>query len=108
MGPRPTLVAGPWYPVLAAILGPVLRSLRIGWYSDPYYSYPYGWPRLSAQNVLTLGLREGRLLPGASIQGFLYLQHATARGNLLTVSWTPRLAGGTPLATLSAQFRIVR
>jgi hypothetical protein len=58
--------------------------------------------------VLILGLREGRLLPSASIQGFLYLQYATARGNLLTVSWTPRFAGGAPLQTLSAQFRIVR
>jgi hypothetical protein len=53
-------------------------------------------------------MREGRLLPGASIQGFLYFQQATARGNLLTVSWTPRLAGGTVLETLAAQFRIVR
>jgi hypothetical protein len=58
--------------------------------------------------VLRLGLREGRLLAGASVEGFVFLQHATAQGAFLTVSWTPRLAAGTPLATLSAKFRIVR
>ena len=108
VGPRPTLVAGPWYPYWPRFWSPYYGPYGSGWYSDPYYSYPYRWPQLSAQNVLILGLREGRLLPGASIQGFLYLQHATARGNLLTVSWTPRFAGGAPLQTLSAQFRIVR
>jgi hypothetical protein len=108
VGLRPTLVAGPWYPYWPRFWSPYYGPYGSGWYSDPYYSYPYRWPQLSAQNVLILGLREGRLLPGASIQGFLYLQHATARGNLLTVSWTPRFAGGAPLQTLSAQFRIVR
>jgi hypothetical protein len=109
VGPRPTLVAGPWYPYWPRYRGPYYGFYGSGWYSDPYYSsYPYGWPQLSAQNVLILGLREGRLLPGASIQGFLYLQRATAHGNLLTVSWTPRLADGASLETLSAQFRIVR
>ena len=106
-GPRPMLVAGPWYPYWPRYWGPYYGPYGTWWYSDPY-SYPYGWPRPSAQNVLTLALRDGRLLPGASIQGFLYLQRATTQANLLTVSWTPRLTNGTPLATLSAQFRIVR
>ena len=52
-----------------------------------------------AQDVVTLGLREGRLFAGASVEGFVFLQHATARGASLTVSWTPRLASGTPLAS---------
>ena len=75
-------------------------------YSYPYY--PYGWPPATGYDLLTLGLREGRVLPGARVQGFLYLQQATRKGNLLTLSWTPVTADGTPLATLSTQFRIVR
>jgi hypothetical protein len=75
-------------------------------YAYPYY--PYGWPPATGYDLLTLGLREGRVLPGARVQGFLYLQQATQKGNQLTLSWTPVTAGGTPLATLSAQFRIVR
>jgi hypothetical protein len=103
------MVAGPWYPYWPRYWGPYYGPYGSGWYSDPYYSYyPYGWPQLTTQNLLILAMREGRLLPGASIQGFLYFQQATARGTLLTVSWTPRLAGGTVLETLAAQFRIVR
>lgn len=70
--------------------------------------YPYRWPRAPAYDILTLGLREGRILPGARVEGFLYLQQATRKGNLLTLSWTPVGTGGKPLATLSSQFRIVR
>lgn len=110
-GPRPILLAGPWYPYRpwywGSYYGPYYGPYGPWWYPDPYY-YPYAWPRSTAQDVLTLGLREGPLLSGASVQGFLYLQQATARGSVLTVSWTPRLASGAPLATLSAQFRIVR
>jgi hypothetical protein len=57
---------------------------------------------------LTLGLREGPLLPGASVQGFIFFQQATARGNILSVSWTPRLSNGALLPPLSSQFRIIR
>jgi hypothetical protein len=104
------LIAGPWYPYPGRYWGP---------YYGPYY-WPYGpwgywapyypsyWPRPFPQDVVTLGLREGPLLPGASLQGFLYFQRATARGNFLTVSWIPRLSGGTALPTLSTQLRIVR
>jgi len=53
-------------------------------------------------------LREGRLLAGASVEGFVFLQRATARGAFLTVFWTPRLASGEALPTLSTRFRIVR
>jgi hypothetical protein len=103
--PGPILLAGPWYsPYRPRYWG----SYYGPWsYPDPYYS-PYAWPWRGAQEVLTLGLREGRLLAGASVQGFVFLQHATARGAFLTVFWTPRLAGGETLPTLAAQFRIAR
>lgn len=101
----PVLLAGPWYrPYGPGYWGPYYRPW---WFADPYY-YPYAWPRPFAQDVLTLGLREGRLLAGASVEGFLFFQHATAQGNALTLSWSPHLAGGASLATLSARFRIVR
>ena len=105
------LLAGPWYrpywrrywtPYYGYYPGPYGW-----WYPDPYY-YPYAWPRSPALDVLTLALREGRVLPGASVQGFIYFQRATARGSRLTVSWTPRLGSGAPLPTLSTEFQIVR
>lgn len=103
--PAPPLLAGPWYSAYwPRYRGPYYAPW---WYADPYY-YPYVWPRPSAQDVLMLGLREGRLLAGASVEGFLFLQHATGRGAYLTLSWTPRLATGGSLTALSARFRIVR
>jgi hypothetical protein len=88
----------PWYPYYSP------------YYPYPYYDpyYPYAWPRATGYDILTLGLREGRVLPGARVQGFLFLQQATQKGTLLTLSWTPVTADGKPLATLSTQFRIVR
>ncbi len=74
-------------------------------YYDP--GYPYRWSR-SGYDILTLGLREGRILPGARVEGFLYLQLATQKGSLLTVSWRPATAEGKALGTLSSQFRILR
>lgn len=103
--PAPILLAGPWrHPYWPRPWSPYYDPW---WYPDPYY-YPYGWPRPAAQDVLTRGLRAGRVLAGASVDGFVFLQHATARGAVLTLSWSPRLAGGGPLPTLSARFRIVR
>jgi hypothetical protein len=46
--------------------------------------------------------------PGARVEGFLFLQQATRVGNLLTLSWMPTTADGTPLPTLGTEFRIVR
>jgi len=88
----------PWYPYYSP------------YYPSPYYDpyYPYARPRATGYDILTLGLREGRILPGARVQGFLYLQQATQKGTLLTLSWTPVTADGKPLATLSTEFRIVR
>jgi hypothetical protein len=98
---------GPWWP------GPWPYGF---WYPysshydpDPFfYEYPYRWPRALAYDILTLGVREGRILPGARVEGCRFLQQATQKGNLLTLSWTPASADGKPLATLSSQFRIVR
>jgi len=106
-GVSPVLVAGPWHPYWPQPWRPYYGPYG-PWWPDPYYSYPYAWPRPAAQDVLTLGVREGRVLPGASVQGFLFFQQATARGSFLTVSWRPHLADGTPLAPLAMRFRIVR
>jgi hypothetical protein len=79
------------------------------YYPDPfYYDYPYLAYRPTGYDILTLGLREGRLLPGARVQGFLYFQLATRKAGLLTLTWTPVSPDGKPLATLSSQFRIIR
>jgi hypothetical protein len=81
----------------------------------PYPPYPYhdpeyvpGWPRAAAYDILRLGLRQGRVLAGARVEGFLYLQQATRKGNLLTLSWNPGITDGRPLATFRTQFRIIR
>jgi hypothetical protein len=107
--PEPPLLAGaglwgpygwlysPWYPYY----GP--------FYPDPFYSgYPPWWNRPTGYDILTMALREGRVLPGAQVQGFLYFQLATQKGSLLTLTWTPISATGESLATLSTEFRIVR
>ena len=109
----PPLLAwpGPWWPY-------PYWSYRYPYYGYPYYGpyypdpffydYPYSWSRPTGYDILTLALREGRLLPGARVQGFLYFQQATQRASLLTLTWVPASADGKPLTTLSAQFRIVR
>jgi len=77
----------------------------------PYWPEDFGAYRYAswaAQDVLMQGLREGRILPAASIEGYLYFQRATAKGSLLTFTWTPRLAAGAPLSTLATELRIVR
>lgn len=107
--PAPLLAwNGPWWP------GPYwpYRSwypYSPYYYPDPFfYEYPYRWPRARAYDILTLGIREGRIVAGARVEGFLYFQQATQKGNLLSLSWTPVSADGKALATLSSQFRIVR
>jgi len=103
----PILLAGPWHRHWPRYWHSSYGPYGPWGYWDPYYS-PYAWPRPAAQEVLTLGLREGPLLPGASVQGFIFFQQATARGNILSVSWTPRLSNGALLPPLSSQFRIIR
>ena len=76
---------------------------------DPFSpDYPYWFARSTAYDILTLALREGRVLPGARVQGFLYFQQATRQGSFLTLIWTPPSAEGKPLTTFTSQFRIVR
>jgi hypothetical protein len=111
-GGPPAVVAGPWYPHgrrywWGPYDGPAMWPYAPWWFADPYY-YPYGWPRAAVRDVLVSGLREGRLLAGASVQGFVYFQLATERGSVLTVSWTPRLSSGAGLAPLAARFHILR
>lgn len=100
--PRWWYPSWPYYPYGSPFYSP--------FYPHPFYGpdYPYGWPRATAYDLLTRGLREGRVLPGARVEGFLFLQQATQKGNLLTFSWTPVTADGKPLPAFSAQFRIVR
>jgi len=98
---------GPWGPYGG---WPYHRWYPYGpFYPDPYYpDYPYPWNRATGYDILTMGLREGRILPGAQVQGFLYLQLATQKGGLLTLTWNAVSSDGTSLATLSTQFLIVR
>lgn len=108
--PVPALLAwhDPWWPYSSWPYRPWYPWGPFG-YPDPfYYDYPFSAYRRSGYDILTLGLREGRVLPGARVQGLLYFQQATGHGNLLTLSWTPVSGDGKPLATLSSQFRIVR
>jgi len=110
MRARPSLLArpGPWWPYpnwpyrhWHPFYGP--------YYPDPFYSdSPYWLARPTGYDILTLALREGRVLPGARVRGFLYFQQATRQGSFLTLTWTPVSAEGKPLATLSSQFRIIR
>ena len=100
---------GPWWwqPDWPYRYGPPFYS---PFYPYPYYGpeHPYGSPRATSYDILTFGLREGRILPGARVEGFLFLQQATRVGNLLTLSWVPTTADGTSLPTLTTEFRIVR
>lgn len=80
-----------------------------GFLSDPFfypYYYPYyapaphAWP--PGRDILRLALREGRVLPGHRVEGFLFFQHATAGAGPFTLSWIPRdPETGQALATLS-------
>ncbi len=110
------LVGDRWAAAPAPIVAP-------GWpyyWGRPYWAVPYWgpyWPEdfgayryaaWAAQDVLAQALREGRILPGASIEGYLYFQRATAKGSLLTFTWTPRTPAGAALSPLTAQLRIIR
>jgi hypothetical protein len=108
MPPPPLLLAwpGPWWPYSP---WPYRYPYYGPFYPDPFfYDYPYWWSRPTGYDILTLALREGRVLSGARVQGFLYFQLATQKSSLLTLTWTPVSANGKPLTTFSSQFRIVR
>ncbi len=110
-GTRGPLLAssGPWWPSP----GWPYRA----WYpSGPYYPFgpwPYYYdyyprPQATGYDILARALREGPVLPGSRVEGFLYLQLATERASTLTLSWMPKGPSGQPLATLQAQFRVIR
>jgi hypothetical protein len=85
------------------------------WAFGPYYSawvYPWGpdyYPARPTTDVLTLGLPEGVLPPGAHVSGFLYFKRATAaqRGGL-DLSWDMHDARtGASLGTLHVPLAVV-
>lgn len=71
----------------------------------PYYPYyyappPYAWP--PGRDILRLALREGRVLSGHRVEGFLFFQHAAGGAGPFALSWMPREpATGRLLATLN-------
>jgi hypothetical protein len=105
----PPLLAyhGPWWPYSPWPYRPWYPFGSYAWPWPYYYDY-YPWPQGTGYDVLARALREGRILPGARVEGFLYLQLATQQASTLTVSWTPTDAAGQPLATLRSQFRVLR
>jgi hypothetical protein len=88
---RPWLPYGPYYPY-----GP--------WPYSPDY---YPWPPATGYDILARALREGPVIPGTRVAGFLYLQPVSQRASALTVSWTPRGPSDQPLATFRSEFRVI-
>jgi hypothetical protein len=116
-GARPVAIAADWVgqtkarPVFYDPWWPYYRFPLHG----PYYPFPYdpwysppAYPRALSYDVLRFALREGGVLPGARVDGFLYFQLATRPGTLLTFTWTPVTGAGQPLPTFRAQFRAAR
>ena len=80
---------------------------RNWWTLGPRYdSFYYPWYP-SFTDVLRLSLQDGSVLPGARVQGFLYLQPISRRGPL-TLVWTPRLASGQSLPQFNVRLRVAR
>lgn len=61
-----------------------------------------------AYDLLASALREGRLLPGARTEGFLYFRLATREAERLTLTWTPTPDDGPPLAVFRLELAVVR
>lgn len=104
----PPLLAyhGPWWPYAPWPYRPWYPYGPYGW---PWpYSYDYSpWPQGTGYDILARALREGPLLAGAHVEGFLYLQLATRQASSLSLSWTPKAPDGRPLATLQTHFRVI-
>ncbi len=108
---RPRLYAfsDPWWPYPYPYWGPYAYPFYSPIYPYPYLpDSPYGFPRGLAYDILTRGLREGPILPGARVSGFLYLELMGQSAQFLTLSWTPVDANGKPLATFRSELRVVR
>lgn len=86
------------------------------WIYPPYYNEwvmmwgPSYYPSRPSSDVLSLGLPEGVLPPGARISGFLYFKRATGtRQGALDLSWDIHDARtGASLGTLHAPLEVVR
>jgi hypothetical protein len=86
------------------------------WFYPPYYgdwvSYwgPSYYPARPSMDVLSLGLPEGVLPPGARVSGFLYFKRATgAHQGDLDLSWDVHDANsGAALATLHVPLEVVQ
>jgi hypothetical protein len=77
---------------------------------NPYGAGPYGTGTASyadaARNIVSHGLREGRLLPKTQAMGFVYFQRAYEAKELhLRVEATPEVVGVAPLV-LQAVFTV--
>jgi hypothetical protein len=86
------------------------------WFYPPYYSdWVYAWgpgyyPARPSTDVLSLGLPEGVLPPGARVSGFLYFKRATgAHQGALELSWDAHDARtGAALGALQVPLEVVR
>ncbi len=75
----------------------------------PYFPVsPYGYYRMPAYDLLTLGLREGSVLPGARVNGFLYFQLATQTAGSLTLTWMPVGSDAKALVTFRIEMKVAR
>jgi hypothetical protein len=110
------LYASAWWPYRARRHWPYYHGPFFGPYypygpyspwHDPWWGYPYGGPRDTPEDIFRLGLREGRVLPGARVEGFLYLQPLRPEARTLTLLWTPVLGEGRPVP-FRAEFTVVR
>jgi hypothetical protein len=85
------------------------------WFYPPYYNdWVFAWgpayyPSRPSTDVLTLGLPEGVLPPGARVSGFLYFKRATgSRNGSLDLSWDAHDARtGAPLGSIHVPLAVV-
>jgi hypothetical protein len=86
------------------------------WLYPPYYGdWVYGWgpdyyPQRPSMDVLSLGLPEGVLPPGARVSGFLYFKRATAaHSGALELSWDAHDARtGAALGVIKLPLEVVQ
>jgi hypothetical protein len=107
-GYRPIGGVRPWF------------GFGIGYWGGPwayppyYYDWVFAWgptyyPARPSEDVLTLGMPEGVLPPGARVSGFLYFKRATAQHQgALDLGWDIHDAQtGAPLGSLHLPLEVV-
>jgi hypothetical protein len=107
-GYRPIGVVRPWF------------GFGVGYWGGPwayppyYYDWVFAWgpayyPARPSEDVLTLGLPEGVLPPGARVSGFLYFKRATSQHQgSLDLGWDIHDAQtGAPLGSLHIPLEVV-